>query len=170
LLGSLEEELNMNCQDIMRRPVQSCRPTDTALQAASIMRDANVGLIPVCDHRASVVGVVTDRDLALRVCAVGADPGRITIDTIMSRELVSCGPHDPLERAAQQMGEHQKSRVLVVDSAGALLGVISLADLAVHEPSLASQSLAEIARREVLDVHGHREARPPVAPAGIVSQ
>jgi CBS domain-containing protein len=160
----------MNCQDIMRRPVESCRPSDTALQAARIMRDANVGLIPVCDPKGLVVGVITDRDLALRVCAAGADPGRIYVDTIMSRELVSCGPHDPLQRAAERMGEQQKSRVLVVDGAGTLLGVISLADLAACDPSLASRSLAEISRREVLDMRGHRETRSPGPPSGIVTQ
>jgi CBS-domain-containing membrane protein len=119
------------------------------------MQDANVGLIPICDYKRSVVGLITDRDIALRVCAAEVDPRRITVDMIMSCDVVSCGPLDPLQRAAQLMGEHRKSRVLVLDEAGKLLGVISLADLAIHDPALALESLTEIARREVRDLHGH---------------
>jgi CBS domain-containing protein len=149
------EELVMRCEELMRRPVESCRATDNVHAAARAMRDANIGFLPVCDEAERVIGVVTDRDLAMRVLAAERDLATTTIGDVMSREVVSCRPQDDVRQAQRLMAQHKKSRVVVTDPRGRLLGVISLADAATVDSLLAADTLSRVAGREVLDSQGH---------------
>ncbi len=145
----------MLCQDIMCRPVQCAKRGDTVQAVALKMRDQNIGFLPVCDDHGHAVGVVTDRDLAIRLCADGASPMETRIEEVMSREIVHCGPRDELSTAEQLMATRHKSRVLVTSTAGDPLGVISLSDVAARSTG-ASRVLREVASREVLSTDGSR--------------
>ncbi len=122
----------MLCEQIMNRNVKSLKEQDTALTAAKVMRDANVGFLPVIGGTGKVVGAVTDRDLVVRLAA---DSGAMTtpVTNLMSRDLVTCNPRDDLHRAEQLMQDHKKSRIVCVDDQGRAMGVISLSDIAQHE-------------------------------------
>lgn len=130
----------MRCAEIMRRDVEWIREGDSTLAAARKMRDENVGLLPVCDAARRVVGVLTDRDLALRVCAEGRSAAATEARDVMTPQVVACRPGQPVGHAEQLMATHRISRVIVTDRDARLLGVLSLSDIAQYD------SAARIAR------------------------
>ncbi len=139
----------MRCEEIMKRNLECLAPDDTAATAAKRMRDANVGFLPICDAGLRVLGVVTDRDLAIRVLAEDR-AGDTTLGRCMSEEVVSCSPSDDLRTAEQRMAKHRKSRILCIDESGTLMGIISLSDIAQHEEGTrAAKTLRRVSEREV---------------------
>jgi CBS domain-containing protein len=141
----------MRCEEIMRRPVEVARERESAGAAAMRMRDRHVGFLPVCDDGGRPVGALTDRDLAIRVCAAGRDPGPTRVFEVMTREVVACRPEDDVAEAEAQMARYRKSRVMVIERDGKLAGVISLADLVLLDAPHAARTLRRVARREVLE-------------------
>ena len=119
----------MLCRDVMRKNVFVCHATDTVAGCARIMRDSNVGFLPVVDGQGLVNGVVTDRDLAVRVLAETLSMG-MPVSTIMTRDVRVCRAADPLRTAERRMAEVKRSRLVVVDDEGRCVGVISLSDIA----------------------------------------
>jgi CBS domain-containing protein len=99
--------------------------------AAQLMRQWNIGVLPIVDNgfRRRLVGVVTDRDLCLRVVAEGRDPGQVIVRECMSRQAVCCGPDDDAAHALRLMREQRVRRLPVLDEQGVLAGMISLSDL-----------------------------------------
>jgi CBS domain-containing protein len=120
------------CAEVMTRNPVSCLPSDTAYQAAVLMKGQNVGPIPVVESHETnrIVGIVTDRDLALGVIAEGQDPKNTRIEAVMTRHPVTCTPGDNLKKAFAAMEEHQVRRIPVVDDENRLVGIISQADVA----------------------------------------
>lgn len=113
------------------------------------MRDAQTGFLPVCDGQGKVVGVVTDRDITVRASAEKLPVDRTPVDRIMTRSIIACSEGDPLSRVGELMTQHQRSRVVVTDSDGRLLGVLSLTDLAQYEEPLhLARILRQISSRE----------------------
>jgi len=117
------------CRDVMKTEVECCAPDHTAQCAAQEMREGNLGFVPVCDEGKHVLGVVTDRDLAIRLVADNL-PSTTKVSQVMTREVVGVRPTDPLSRARELMTARKKSRLLVLDADDKLVGVISLSDLA----------------------------------------
>ncbi len=142
----------MKCKDLMRRPVQTLLVGTTVEAAAKRMKESNIGLIPICGQDGTPQGVLTDRDIAVRVVAKGLS-NSTPCERVMTTEIVWSDPDDDLEFAARIMGRRRKSRILVMRDAS-LLGILSLADLAVANLSLAALALHEVATREVLDSSG----------------
>lgn len=121
----------MTCQDVMTANPTSCPSSAGAVEAAQIMRDEDVGSVPVIDEGTQkLVGMVTDRDLCLEVVAEGRDPVETTIGDCMSGMLITCRPEDDLQEAERLMQEHQIRRIPVVDQRGYCIGIVSQADLA----------------------------------------
>ena len=138
----------MRCEEIMKHDVECVSPQDTAHSAAALMRDQKIGFLPVCDRSKKVLGTLTDRDLAIRILAEGRPPSTPVV-ACMTRQLVFCRPEDDLQQAEQQMARAQKSRIMCIDDAGRLVGVISLSDIAQREKGArASQTLREVSARE----------------------
>ncbi|MBK7857847.1 MAG: CBS domain-containing protein [Archangiaceae bacterium] len=140
----------MHCKDVMSRKVRCCKVSSSAAECAQIMRDDQLGFVPVVDDKGVVVGVVTDRDLALRVVAERLPPETPVVALMTAGPLCTCGPEESVRVLEARMEQTRRSRALVVDGAGALLGVISLADLAQVEPSheRTAQLLRAVASRE----------------------
>lgn len=137
------------CSEIMRNQVEPAAPSQSVGSVARIMRDGQVGFVAVCDADRFVLGVVTDRDVAVRLCAEGGLGFDTPVSEIMTRNLVTCRPSDPLSRAEQLMIEYRKARVIVTDDEQRLIGVISLTDIAqCEEPLRAARILREISARE----------------------
>ncbi len=127
---ALAEGAVLSCADVMKRDVECCRSEETAASVARIMRQRNVGFVPVCNDAGAVRGVLTDRDLVLRVVAERRDPDVTRAEQVLTPEVVFCSPEDRLEHAEKQMARHKKSRILCVDDQKRPLGVISLSDVA----------------------------------------
>jgi CBS domain-containing protein len=135
--------------DVMKREVQLVTPDDTVHRAAELMMLANVGFLPVCDRERNVVGTVTDRDIVVRAVANGLSLSTCRVGDVMTRQVVACHPDDELTLAERLMGQRQISRMVIIDDNGKLAGVISLSDVAEHEPARrAARTLRAVAARE----------------------
>jgi CBS domain-containing protein len=137
----------------MKKDVECVSPKDTVQTAAVRMRDENIGFLPVCDQSRKVLGTITDRDLAIRVLASGAQPNT-SVQDAMTQEVVCCRPDDDLRKAEQLMSQSRKSRIMCVDADDRLVGVISLSDIAeVEDARGAAQTLRAVASRETQQPH-----------------
>lgn len=127
----------MLCRDLMTSNPRCCLGSDTAVHAARLMRIEDVGALPVCDSRDShrLVGMITDRDLAIQVVAEGRDPNGVQIQSVMSRDPITCREDESLETALRRMESNQIRRIPVVDGQGLLCGIISQADIATRADS-----------------------------------
>lgn len=143
----------MLCEDVMKRAVHCCGPEDSIELAARKMRDRNIGFLPICDGKMHAIGVLTDRDIAIRVVAAGRPPSTLCGD-VMSREIIACSPSDTLLYAEHLMSEHRKSRIMCVDRAGCLVGIISLSDIAhLDSDRQVAQTMRDVTDRESFTIH-----------------
>ena len=117
----------MNIRDLMTSDVQTVSPGDTVQQAAGFMLSADTGSIPVCDG-AKIVGMITDRDIAVRGIGKGLGPD-CTVADLMSKDIVCARDTDDVHAIAQQMSDKQVRRMPVVDADDRLVGMVSLGDL-----------------------------------------
>lgn len=137
----------MRCKDIMNSDVECVSAGTSVREAARKMRDQEVGFLPVCNVAMQAIGAVTDRDLAVRVLAEDHE-STTAVETIMSPEVIACRPDDDLSYARELMAQHQKSRIMCIDSEGRLEGVISLSDIAQLDDSAGAATLRHVSSRE----------------------
>jgi CBS domain-containing protein len=110
---------------------KAIEPSASVVDAAKLMRTQNVGSLPIVqDNR--LVGMVTDRDIALRVVADGEDPNATPIGTIASSNPVTVTPEANLDDALNLMAKHQVRRLPVVQNGGRLVGIVAQADVALE--------------------------------------
>jgi len=121
------------CYDLMTTDPVTCTVRSTAIEAAQIMRTHDLGWLPVVDNAETktLLGVLTDRDLALKVMADGLNPGHTPIEDVLTMNAVTCGSYDDVQLALDAMAQHQVRRLPVVDD-GRLVGVIAQADIIRH--------------------------------------
>jgi CBS domain-containing protein len=120
----------MNIREVMTPNPRSVSPNDSIQNAACIMRDEDAGAVPVVDN-GRAIGIVTDRDIVVRVVAEGGQLNRPVRD-IVTGSLVSATPDMSTREAAQLMSDHQIRRLPVVEN-DRLVGIVSIGDLAVKE-------------------------------------
>ncbi len=140
----------MKCNEVMTDNPVCCLPNDSVGQAARVMRREHIGPVPVVsDERTKeIIGIVTDRDLAIKVVAESRDPNRTTVGDVMTHTIVVCREDDDLTSAIAAMEEYQIRRIPVIDQGGHLVGIISQADFAerVHQPKATAAMIEEISR------------------------
>jgi CBS domain-containing protein len=121
----------MQISEIMTADPACCLRTDTAKTAAILMRELNIGIVPVVASEEShrLVGVITDRDLCIDVVARGKDATVQALDPIMTTEVVTCHPDDDVESVVHLMQSNQIRRIPVVDENSILKGIVSTADM-----------------------------------------
>jgi CBS domain-containing protein len=138
----------MKIQEVMTANPTWCLPEDTSIQAARIMRELNIGIVPVVksptDHR--LVGVVTDRDLCLGVLAMAQSPQAVPVQKCMTTNMIACQPDEDVQRAANLMEENQVRRIPVVDRHGLLQGMVSTADIC-QRSNLSSETAYHILKK-----------------------
>ncbi len=135
----------MNVRDIMTPEELATAALDSTLEEiAAMMRDENVGAVPVLDDDDKLAGIVTDRDIVVRAIAEGQDPSTCTAEEILSEELHTIEPDAGLEEAADLMARHKIRRLPVVED-GTMIGMISLGDISVKgEEEKAAETLEDI--------------------------
>ncbi|HYV25684.1 MAG TPA: CBS domain-containing protein [Pyrinomonadaceae bacterium] len=139
----------MKCQDVMTDNPVCCLPDDTVGQAARLMRREHLGSIPVIsdDRSRSLIGIISDSDLATKVVAESRDPNHTQIFDVMTRTVVACRGTDDVTSAIKAMREHQIRRVPVVDYDGHVIGVISQGDVSLRvQPREASGPTANMSQ------------------------
>lgn len=119
----------MTVGKICSRSVDTAFATDTVQGAARRMQDRNVGTLVVVNARQEPIGIVTDRDLALRVLSLGGDPFQITVDQVMTRDPQTVPEDMDIEETVRRMRAGRCRRMPVVDDSGRLVGLISLDDI-----------------------------------------
>jgi CBS domain-containing protein len=126
----------MKARDIMTSNPECVTASDSIQNAARIMRDSDVGIVPVVDDESSrrLRGVITDRDIAVRCVAEGRD-GNCRVSDLMSGDLVTARPDDDVSRVMDRMKTEQVRRIPVIDDSDRLVGIIAQADLALDGPS-----------------------------------
>ena len=122
------------CGELMRRDVKTVKETDDVFFAARLMREHAIGFLPVCNELGRITGVLTDRDLAIRVCAADLHPLRTEVADVMTRSPVCCQPGHSISHAEREMRVHGLTRIVVVDRHKRVVGLISLSDLARERP------------------------------------
>lgn len=134
------------CEEVMTPNPICCLPTDSVKWAAELMKRENVGPIPVIENEQTrkLVGIITDRDLAVKVIAEGRDASSTQVESVMTRKVVSCRLDDDLQKAMDLMSEHQLRRITIVDKENMILGIISQADIATR--SNRPQKTAEVVK------------------------
>ncbi len=135
--------------EVMTSDPVTCKPGDTVVHAAGLMEREDVGLIPVVANGGKrLVGVVTDRDVALRVVAEERSPSQTPVSAVMSADPITCRPADGLDAALERMKEYQLRRIPIVDEQGQLVGIVSQADIALRtsETRETAEVVAEISR------------------------
>jgi CBS domain-containing protein len=138
------------CNEVMTKDPVCCLPNDSVAKAAELMKSEDIGSIPVIDNEQTrkLVGIVTDRDLALEIVAEGLDAKSTKVETVMTRKVVTCLADDDLQKALDAMAEHQLRRIPVVDDDNKILGIIAQADVAtrVDEPEKTAEMVKEISQ------------------------
>ena len=138
------------CKEVMTKNPVCCLPNDMVSQAAELMESGNIGSIPVIESRQTqrLVGIVTDRDLALKVVARGLDAKSTKVETVMTRTLVTCHAEDDVQKTLDAMSQNQLRRIPVVDDDYRILGIIAQADVAtrVDQPEKTAEVLKEISQ------------------------
>jgi CBS domain-containing protein len=115
-------------RDVMTKDVRVCKPHDTVITAAQMMRDINCGSIPVCEGT-KVIGMITDRDIVLNCVADGKDGNSVHCHDCMTTDVITCSPDIDVHECARMMADHQIRRIPVVQN-GEMIGICAIGDLA----------------------------------------
>ena len=116
-------------REVMTSKLCSIDTDKPVAYAAKMMRDEDVGIAPIVEGD-RLVGVLTDRDIAVRVVAEGRDPEQVKVTEVASRDVVTLDPQQDLDEALRLMARHQVRRLPVVEEDGRLVGVVAQADVA----------------------------------------
>jgi CBS domain-containing protein len=136
----------MKVREIMTTEVESAVPDSTLAEIAGMMRDEDVGAIPVVDGD-ELVGIITDRDIVVRCIADGKDPADLTAEEIIRETPQVISPEDDVEQASRLMAQRQIRRLPVVQD-GQLVGMLSIGDIAVKhgDEQVAAETLDKVSR------------------------
>jgi CBS domain-containing protein len=135
----------MKVADVMTRGVDPVDPTATVQQAARQMAEFDIGAVLIGTEE-RLEGILTDRDIILRVVVDGRNPAEVIVRDVMSSTIYGCRPDDAVEAAFAEMRERQIRRMPVLDESGKPLGVVTLSDLskAISGPEQVQEKLREI--------------------------
>ena len=124
----------MKAQDIMSKDPMCVTPDTPLVEAARIMKTENIGVVPVVESTGSkrLVGVLTDRDIAIRAVAEGRDGATTSVGHVMTSDVRTSAASDSVEDVMELMGREQVRRIPIVDESGALVGIIAQADIVIE--------------------------------------
>lgn len=139
---------HLRCRDIMTREVKTCVRETPFQEVARIMRDEDIGALPVLEENGRLAGIVTDRDLVVRGLNSTKEDVELRADDCISTDLYTAHPNDRLVDVINEMGDHQVRRVPVVDNRGRLVGIISMADVSLetNKDTELAEALEEISQ------------------------
>ncbi len=136
------------CSEVMTRNLVCAEPGDSVANVARLMKENDIGPIPIVESQNSkkLVGIVTDRDLAIKVVADGRDPQTTPVQEVMTTNVITCRDDDDIETALDAMATQQLRRIPVVDDGNTLLGIIAQADVAtrINKPEKTGEVVKEI--------------------------
>ena len=131
-----------NIRDVMTSNPCTIDAEKSVAYAAKMMLEEDVGLAPIVQGD-KLIGMLTDRDIAIRVVAEGKDPGQVKVRDVASKQVVTIDPQQDLDEALRIMAKHQVRRLAVVEEDGKLIGVVAQADVAEHAPTKKTGEVVE---------------------------
>ena len=138
------------CNEVMTKNPICCLPNAMAAEAAEMMKSENIGSLPVVENEQTMklIGIVTDRDLTMKVVAAGLDAKSTKVQSVMTHKVVTCHVDDDLQKALDAMAEHQLRRIPIVDNDNKIVGIIAQADVAtrVDQPEKTAEMVKEISQ------------------------
>lgn len=147
----------VKCREVMTENPVCCLADDSIERVAQWMESEDIGAIPVVDNYQSrkLIGIVTDRDLALRVIGAKREAQGTLVGDVMTPRPVTCNPGDDLNSAMDSMSRHRVRRIPVVDDDEQLVGILAQADLAtrLRDPHKATDVIQEISQPDAVTVH-----------------
>jgi CBS domain-containing protein len=136
--------------EVMTKNPVFCLSNDMAVKAAKLMKSENVGSIPVVDNEQTqeLIGILTDRDLVMKIVAEGLDAASTQIEVVMTHKVVTCLADDDLQKVMDTMSKNQLRRIPVINENKKILGMISQADVAIHydHPKRTAAMVKEISK------------------------
>lgn len=135
----------MKIAEVMTRDVTSIEPDADLQRAAQLMRDKDIGVLPVCEGK-QLLGIITDRDITIRATARGVLPAAGRVSEVMSQGASWCFEDQSVGAVLQQMGDQQIRRMLVVTQKMQLVGMVSLGDLAIRQDSPVEGTLEDVSK------------------------
>jgi len=118
-------------KELMTVKPRTVKPGDSVVEAAKLMKGEDAGIAPIVNGD-KLVGVVTDRDIAIRVVAEGRDPQSTKVEEVASQNVVTVDPQQDFDEALRLMAQHQLRRLPVIEEDGKLVGIVAQADVARH--------------------------------------
>jgi len=143
----------MKASEVMTKNPVFCLSSDMAVKAAKLMKSENVGSIPIVENgnTQELKGIVTDRDLVMKIVAEGLDAKSTQIQVVMTHKVVTCLADDDLQKVVDIMSDNQLRRIPVINENRKILGMISQADVAIHydRPEKTAAMVKEISQENV---------------------
>lgn len=153
----------MKVQDVMNEKVKSCQPNISLAEAAGMMWDYDCGVLPVVSDDGKTVGVITDRDIAIAAGTSHLPAWAIPVSDAMSRELYFVSRNDDVHKALKLMRKDKVRRLPVINTEGALEGILSLNDIALHAEHANGKKASELNYEDVVStlkaICEHRHAK-----------
>jgi len=140
----------MKCGEVMTKDPVCSLPNTPVKKVAQLMKRENIGSIPIVEDEQTrtLVGIVTDRDLALKIVAKGRDANATKVGKVMTRQVVTCRAEDDVQKALDVMANNQLRRIPIVDDDNRIVGIIAQADVAtrLNQPEKTATMVKEISQ------------------------
>jgi CBS domain-containing protein len=140
----------MKVQEVMNSQVHSCRPDTNLAAAGAVMWDYDCGTLPVVDDEGHVVGMITDRDIAIAAATKGRPAGEIPVCDVISGTVYSCAPDEDIHAALKTMRHAKVRRLPVVNAAGRLQGILCLNDIAIRAEEAHGRRVPELSYEDAM--------------------
>lgn len=144
----VKKEKVMKCSEIMTRNPECCVAETTVDQVAQLMASKDIGPVPVVDNLQSkkLLGIVTDRDLTLKIVAKGRDPKNTKVADVMTNAVVFCSPDENIEEALARMEKNSVRRILVAGPGNVLQGIITVSDIVsrMNDPAKTNKLVSQL--------------------------
>jgi len=145
----------MKCGEVMTKDPVCSLPNNTVKKVAQLMKRENIGSVPIVEDEQTrtLVGIVTDRDLALKIVAKGRDANSTKVEKVMTRQVVTCRAEDDVQKALDVMGKNQLRRIPIVDDDNRIVGIIAQADVAtrMNQPEKTAAVVKEISQFNAME-------------------
>lgn len=143
----------MKCEEVMTKNIVFCLPDESVVKAAQLMKSSDIGSVPVVENNENrkLVGIVSDRDLAIRVVGEGCDSSKIKVKDVMTKKVLTCHATDDAQKAVDLMADNQLRRIPIVDNNDQVIGIIAQADVAtrLNQPQKTAEVVKDISEPKI---------------------
>jgi CBS domain-containing protein len=156
----------MKVQEVMTSQVKSCRPETNLAAVATLMWEGDCGVLPVVNNEGKVVGMITDRDIAIATATKGRLAAEIAVSEVISGKVYSCTVDEDVKPALKTMRHERMHRLPVVNEDGILQGILCMNDMVLRAEEVRGRHVPDLSYEEVMStlkaICEHRPARAAV--------